>query len=293
MDIVHHALIGGAGFLVAATHQQELAGAAFLAGSVFPDLDVVFMAFGKRAYLRNHQGITHSLPLSPLYALLIAWPLLVLTDNPWPVYLGALLGLWVHMGLDLTNTFRIGLFSPLTRRRFSLDAVFFIDACALVLTGLFYASYLWLGMDWVAWAYPLSFAAYVAFKVALVQRVRRSTGGHYAIPSSLNPFAFYLLERVDSGATTCLYNALTGNRSRTKYYRQVPERYTQLADSSALYDDVRAVTRALSITSVDEDETGTTIVASDLAVRNFGGRFGQTRLRFARDGKLIHEAAEI
>jgi hypothetical protein len=40
MDTVHHALIGGAGFLVAATHQQELAGAAFLAGSVFPDLDV-------------------------------------------------------------------------------------------------------------------------------------------------------------------------------------------------------------------------------------------------------------
>jgi hypothetical protein len=36
MDTVHHALIGGAGFLVAATHQQELAGAAFLAGSVFP-----------------------------------------------------------------------------------------------------------------------------------------------------------------------------------------------------------------------------------------------------------------
>jgi membrane-bound metal-dependent hydrolase YbcI (DUF457 family) len=183
-------LVCRAGFLVAAAHQQELAGAAFLAGSVFRDLDVVFMAFGKRAYLGNHQGITHSLPLSPLYALLIAWPLLVLTDNPWPVYLGALLGLWVHMGLDLTNTFRIGLFSPLTRRRFNLDAVFFIDA-------------------------------------------------------------------------------------------------------SALYDDVRAVTRALSITSVDEDETGTTIVASDLAVRNFGGRFGQTRLRFDRDGKLIHEAAEI
>ena len=293
MDIVHHALIGGAGFLAAAAHEQELAGAAFLAGSVFPDLDVVFLVFGKRFYLKQHQGITHSLPLSPVFALLIAWPLFVLTGNPWPVYLGALLGLWVHVALDLANTFRIGLLLPFTRRRFSLDAVFFIDACALSLTGIFYVGYVWLAAVWVAWAYPICLVGYVVFKVGLVRRVRFATGCDFAVPSSLNPVEFYLLERGEWGANVCLYNALTGNRRRTEHYALAPERYAKLADSSELYRDVRAVTRALSIVSVDEDETGTTIVASDLAVRNFGGRFGQTRLHFDREGNVTHAVAHI
>ena len=61
MDIVHHAFIGGAGFVALGAQQQELAGLGFLAGSVFPDLDVVLMAGGKRFYLKHHQGPTHSL----------------------------------------------------------------------------------------------------------------------------------------------------------------------------------------------------------------------------------------
>ena len=110
MDIVHHALIGGTGFLALSTADQELAGMAFVAGSVFPDLDVVFMAFGKRFYPRYHQGPSHSLLLSPLYALIIISPVLMSPGFLWPVYIAALFGLWLHVILDFTNTFGITLF---------------------------------------------------------------------------------------------------------------------------------------------------------------------------------------
>ena len=53
------------------------------------------------------------------------------------------------------------------------------------------------------------------------------------------------------------------------------------------------ITRAPTITSVERPEQHTTIVAEDLAVRNFGGRLGRTELRFGRDGRLEHEVAII
>ena len=127
MDIVHHTLIGGVGFIAGIGGGNELAGAAFLAGSVLPDLDVFLMIFGKRFYLRNHQGPTHSLILSPIFASLIAVPLLYLSEFNFTIAAAALFGLWVHIFLDWINTFGISLFWPVTPKRFSLNAVFFID----------------------------------------------------------------------------------------------------------------------------------------------------------------------
>ena len=89
MDIAHHALIGGAGFVALAAQDHELAGMAFVAGSVFPDLDVAFMAMGKQFYLRNHQGPTHSFVMAPLYALLVSSPVIVFLGFDWPTYVAA------------------------------------------------------------------------------------------------------------------------------------------------------------------------------------------------------------
>jgi membrane-bound metal-dependent hydrolase YbcI (DUF457 family) len=79
MDIAHHTLIGGVGYMAITGGSHEplmvAAGSAFVAGSVLPDLDVFLMVFGKRFYLRHHQGLTHSLMLSPLLALLISLPI--------------------------------------------------------------------------------------------------------------------------------------------------------------------------------------------------------------------------
>ena len=173
MDIVHHALIGVAGFQSAANEELFPLGAAFLLGSVFPDLDVAFMALGKRFYLKNHQALTHSLPLSPLYALLLASPLFLLEGFSWSLILAALLGLWLHIALDWSNTFRLAPFAPFSYRRYSLDAIFFIDSVALTLTAGFYLLYNTVAAEpWVSALYGGSFLIYVLLKLGLQRRVK-------------------------------------------------------------------------------------------------------------------------
>ena len=122
MDVAHHALIGGAGYLVGVSADRPLVGLAFLAGNVLPDLDVAFMAGGRRFYLKHHQGPTHSLLLAPLYATGICLLLCYLVGLGWSwgCFVGACLGLLLHVVLDWTNTYGIGLFWPLSSRRYCL-----------------------------------------------------------------------------------------------------------------------------------------------------------------------------
>ena len=100
MDIVHHAAIGGIGALALASRDLEVAALAFVAASVLPDLDIAFMVGGKRAYLRNHQGPTHSLVASPLLAAAVKSKKLVLAGGiakkPVQDWLEASLGAAAH-----------------------------------------------------------------------------------------------------------------------------------------------------------------------------------------------------
>jgi len=293
VDIVHHTLIGGAGFLIAAEHGHELAGAAFLIGSIFPDLDVALMAFGKRFYLRNHQAISHSLPLSPLYALVLASPLLALVGMDWTIVTGALLGFWVHVALDLANTFRIALWAPFHDKRISLDAVFFIDAIALGLTGSFYFAFLVLQWHAAAYVYPTVFIVYIVAKFALQKHVKRKLVCEFAIPSAGNPFAFHVLQRHAHATSTFVYNALLDSRKNQRDYQPLEDTAAVLLQSSKLYADMRRIVRALEVTQYRRADDRIHIEAHDLAVRNFGGRFGKTTLEFDTSGHLLRESANV
>ncbi len=295
MDIVHHALIGGAGMLVAVTQDQPLAGFAFVAGSVFPDLDVIFIAFGKRFYLKHHQGVTHSVILAPLYALLLSIVLLMPLGEWWQmeVYLAALAGLYIHVLLDWFNTYRIALLSPFIKKRYSLDAVFFIDSVALALTALFYVLYALDEVDIAIWLYPGAFAIYFLAKLAYQRKVRCQLNALFAIPSSLNPFEFYVLVEDEQGLLAYIYNGLTGNRKKQIRYSAEDEAIQLLAEKSCVYQDMKRITRAFHITDVDKTENGVCIQVNDIAVRNFGGKFARTTLEFDNNGKLIREVANI
>ena len=56
---------------------------------------------------------------------------------------------------------------------------------------------------------------------------------------------------------------------------------------------MQSVLRGSQITPADRDAEGTKVVAQDLAVRNSGGKFGRTELRFDPDGRLVDEMAHI
>jgi len=73
---------------------------------MFPDLDALFMVFGKHYYLRHHQSITHSIFLAPVYALIISSSFLFLPeiDWSWSMFREALMGLLLHITFDWFNT---------------------------------------------------------------------------------------------------------------------------------------------------------------------------------------------
>ena len=295
MDIVHHAFIGGVGFMTLAAQGQELAGLGFLVGSVFPDLDVVFMAGGKRFYLKRHQGPTHSLPLAPLYAAVLAVVPALHLGWDWVVFLGLLAGLCVHLLLDLFNTFGIQLLWPLTARRMCLDAVFFIDGLAWGLTLGFFALVIAeaISVGVAAIAYTAGLAAYMLTKLILQRHAKQRLGVDFVIPSAINPFGFFVFSRQGTRPETARYNALTRRVSAVRPLPEVSPEVLELAQQSRVFRDMRSILRGLHITHVDESSAGTVIIAQDLAVRNFGGRFGRTELRFDRNGRLVHEMAHI
>lgn len=296
MDIVHHACIGCAGFVALAAQDQELAGFGFLAGSVFPDLDVLFMAAGKRFYLKHHQGLTHSLPMAVLYAALLASiPALQLGGWSWSLYLGMLSGLGVHILLDLCNTFGIQILWPLTPKRFCLDAVFFIDTVLWGLTVGFFALILTgtVSTGRAAMAYTVLFTSYIIAKLALQRGTKRRVGVDFAIPSALNPFGFFLFTGRGGQLRTARFNALTGRMAQERVLPDTAPEVAGLTGQSSVYRDMQSILRGLHVIRTDACPTGTIVVAEDLAVRNFGGRFGRTELRFDAQGRLIHEMANI
>lgn len=297
MDIVHHGAIGAAGYVFLVGNDHFLAGTAFCAGSVIPDLDVGFMVFGKRVFLKNHQGPTHSLVMSPFIALAIGAPLMYLNPEPGfglGIYAAALIGLWSHTFLDLTNTFGILLAWPLKNKRVSLDSVFFVDAFLWAWTFSYFALYYFLEDPGPIFpVYAFVFLAYLVFKFFLRKSVKGALGSRFVVPSALNPFEFYIMEEAESGIKTYLYNSLFRSSKNEEVHEYPDPAHKEMAQTSEVFEDVSRITKYLHITDVSEQGGGLAIEARDLAVRNFGGRFGRVTLKFNSDGELIDEVADI
>lgn len=150
MDTLTHALSGA--LLARATapaapradqlslRSRLLAG--FLAGA-FPDSDVVIRLFGETiTYLNLHRGVTHSLPLLPLWALLLALLFAALWRgrHAWRAFYGVtLLALFIHVLGDIVTVYGTKIFAPFSDYRAQLPAIFIID---LWFTGIIVAGLL-------------------------------------------------------------------------------------------------------------------------------------------------------
>jgi len=119
--------------------------------AAFPDIDIVLGYASEIAYLRGHRGVTHSVLLAPLWALLLA----VMMSRigrlrrggapPWrafyPVALG---GLLIHIAGDFITQFGTMLLAPFSDRRFALGTTFIIDLVfSGILLGGLLASAIW------------------------------------------------------------------------------------------------------------------------------------------------------
>ena len=131
MDTITQAALGAA--IGEAGWRHKLGGKAVVFGAIcglLPDLDVVAGLAGQWQNLEFHRSWTHSIVVLPLAAPLVgmAGRRLMRGDGPRGPWMHlAFWALVTHPLLDVCTTYGTQLLAPLSRHRFSLDAVSIID----------------------------------------------------------------------------------------------------------------------------------------------------------------------
>lgn len=115
--------------------------AAGLLACAAPDLDFVLSYAGPVAYLEQHRGVTHSVLLLPLWALLLSWLLSRMLREPggWRALYGVVaMALGAHIAGDLITSFGTVVFAPLSDWRAAIGTTFIIDLwfTGIILAGL-------------------------------------------------------------------------------------------------------------------------------------------------------------
>ena len=181
MDTLTHALSGA--LLGRATVRASAASGALPVGlrmfvgfvaAAFPDIDVIASEFSPLSYLHNHRGVTHSLLMLPIWAVLLAWIFAAVWrwKPGWRAYFGiAALGIAAHIAGDLITSFGTMIFAPVSDARYGIGTTFIIDLwfTGIIVAGLL-ASALWRRTRAFAIGGLLTLAAYVAFQWTLQQR---------------------------------------------------------------------------------------------------------------------------
>ncbi|HEX4886009.1 MAG TPA: metal-dependent hydrolase [Casimicrobiaceae bacterium] len=184
MDTLTHALSGA---LVARATAPSIAGerdlalrtrvAAGAVAAAFPDIDFVLGFVSPVVYLETHRGVTHSILLLPLWALLLAFAAsrLARDGRGWAPWFGVCaLGIATHIAGDLITGFGTMILAPVSSARFGLGATFIIDLwfTGLIVAGLL-ASVAWPRTRVPAVAATAALAGYVALQAGLKAEAER------------------------------------------------------------------------------------------------------------------------
>jgi inner membrane protein len=162
--------------------------AGFLAAAA-PDLDFVVGFFGPLEYMMYHRGVTHSLILLPLWALLLSPLLAWILREPggWRALYGvSVLSLGIHVAGDVITTYGTMIFAPFSDWRAAIGTTFIIDLwfSGIILAGLAAATILY-RFRWPAIAASAVLVAYVGFQY-LQKKTAFEVGEQYARAQGLS-----------------------------------------------------------------------------------------------------------
>lgn len=128
MDPLTHAAVG---LTIAVLSGEPLsvsnpAVIACVAGAIIPDGDIVMQLKGDYAYLKNHRGMSHSIPMMFVYSGVITGLLWLIFGgiSLWNVFPLALLGCFSHIALDVTNSYGAQVLWPLSKKHITFDLLF-------------------------------------------------------------------------------------------------------------------------------------------------------------------------
>jgi len=279
MDIVTHGMMGVVLASPWAATRPEAA-AAFMFGSVLPDLDALSRVLGKRAFLRAHQTWSHAVPVVAALGAAVAALGLPLAG------LGLALGMLFHGLLDATNTYGITLLAPFSRRRFCAEWVFFIDASVVLLTLAALAGVLlaWPQPDWrIPTAYAVALALYWTSKALLRRRAARlgPAAPLALLPSALVPWEYFGCAREDDVLRVWRINAFSGALADDRRLPLLDGPYLASLEAVPEWRLMRELSPAYHVVEAVEEPDGVRLLCRDLRTRNFGARFGELRLKIA------------
>lgn len=287
MDILHHTAIGFAGALALSALGEPAAAMMFVIASALPDADVAAVARSKVAYLKVHQTATHSVPFIAGVAVgsgLLA-SLLISPHDGLMVGISALLALILHVTLDATNTLGTALLWP-SKRRYRLDAVFFIDALSWALVLATIALQMRLGAAWPFAVYLIVMAIQITWRAKLSLRARSEAGFPIAIPDPIWPGRFHLTRPEADGSVSLA--RWTPRKGLTLEGRiSAPSLQARsIAEASRAFADMSGFARALSIVAEEKVNGMRKVVLRDAAMRPLGRRYGEITLQETSAGQV-------
>lgn len=183
MDTLTHAL---SGMLVARASRRVKAyedrglslrtrmAAGFLA-SAFPDIDFIFWFFGDLTYLNNHRGLTHSVLMLPLWAMLLAYTFAWLWRGRYgwrEFYVVSALGIGIHILGDIITAYGTMILAPFSMMKFAFPTTFIIDPwfTGIILFSLLLAWGFKSQSRQIAIAGVILLASYVGYQASLHQK---------------------------------------------------------------------------------------------------------------------------
>lgn len=98
-------------------------------GSQAPDLDTVLRIRGNAAYIRNHRGLSHSIPAVAIWIAAITGLLYLFIPNHSLLHLGlwVALAVCIHIFSDLFNTYGTQAFRPISERWVAWNIIHIFD----------------------------------------------------------------------------------------------------------------------------------------------------------------------
>ena len=107
--------------------QAVLIGA--LVGSQAPDFDTVLKLKNNAVYIRNHRGVTHSVPFWFIWAALITLVLqgIIPDVNPFHLFIWTFFAVFLHVFVDIFNAYGTKAFSPFYPKWLALGVINILD----------------------------------------------------------------------------------------------------------------------------------------------------------------------
>ena len=273
MDTITHSLAGAlVGYALGSERKKYLLPAkkSMLCGAIaaaFPDSDYITALIDPLLFITYwHRGITHSIVMLPIWALLLGVliALLLKQRHRWKAYVTvSAAALISHIALDAITTWDLQIFAPLSDVRISLQYAFVIDPIisTLLFVALICAYFLrahWislLGITTVTvYIFALSILQYNAVDIAQKAAQDRLWKSNHitALPQPFSPFHWKLIVSDTSGHRLAFVNLVADSSSdkifnANETFLSIPNYYRPKHDLEWMYfsrigEEVESVT---------------------------------------------------